>query len=665
MTMSDTQKQSFQLPPEQQAIRDKCFHPSGTFVEFPIEDVETSIPARFEKIVAQFPHQIAVRSETETLTYDQVNSAANRLARVILDRRDRRQEPVALFLENSVPLIIANLAILKSGNIALHVDPLAPMSRISHMMADSQVSLVLTDSRTNPIAYERLSESSNFLNIDERGTDISDQNLDLPISPDDYAKISYTSGSTGQAKGALKSHRSILHSVIHFSNSCHICAEDRLVIVGRGAVGKYLFISLLNGARQCVFDISKEGLLQLGNKLSQEEITILMTMPTAFRHLLSTVSIQNRFPSLRLIRFTGEPTLKRDFDLYKAHFNDECLLVNTYAAQETGDICLYFIDKNTVISGNRVPVGYPKTSTNVYIIDELGNELSCDQPGQIVVQSEFLPPGYLVDEDYATEDNPSRQNKAGKQYYQTGDIGIMSANGCLVLLGRKDSQVKIRSYRVDIGEVEATLTEHPGVKEASVVAKEIPSGDTILAGYVVCNSEQMLTVTALRKFLAERLPEYMVPAVFTFLPKLPLTATGKVDRRALPDFTNNRPNLATPYVESRTTVERQLALIWSEILSLREIGINDNFFELGGHSLAAMRVVSRVIIQFQLDVPLQSLFQSPTVAEMATVITQNQTKQASDTDLAQMLREVEALTEEEAQKQLAKGECAELNSRQT
>jgi acyl carrier protein len=186
------------------------------------------------------------------------------------------------------------------------------------------------------------------------------------------------------------------------------------------------------------------------------------------------------------------------------------------------------------------------------------------------------------------------------------------------------------------------------------VAKEVPSGDTILVAYIVCNSEQMLTVTALRNFLAERLPEYMVPAVFTFLRKLPLTATGKVDRRALPDSTNSRPNLMTPYVEPRTTVERELVLIWGEVLSLREIGINDNFFDLGGHSLTAMRVVSRVITQFQLEIPLQSLFQSPTVAEMATLISQNQTKQASDTDLAQMLREVEAMTEEEAQRQIAK-----------
>jgi amino acid adenylation domain-containing protein len=640
------------LPPEQETIRAKCFHPTGTFIEFRKEELEQSIPDRFEKIAARFPDHIAVKSRNQTLTYGQLNQAANRLARTVLARRGESQEPVALFFERGVSLIIANLAVLKAGKLALQVDPFAPRARIAHILEDSQASLILTNLKNSSIAHESVKGGRNLLNLNELDSNSADENVHLSMPPNAYANITYTSGSTGQAKGAVKTHRSILHKVMNFTNSCHICADDRLGVFGRGAIGKHLFNGLLNGATQYLLDLQDEALLHLADWLIREEITIFITLPTGFRHLVSSLPREESFPRLRLIRLSGEPLVKRDLELYKKHFSSDCFLVNTYAAQETGDVCLYFIDKDTAISSSHVPVGYPMEGMEVFVLDDLGNKAEYNQAGEIVVRSHFLSPGYWQKNETTQENFLSRPNNREKQAYLTGDIGKMSEDGCLVHLGRNDSRVKIRSFRVDVGEVEATLADHPGVKEAAVVAKEIPSGDTILVGYIVPHSEQAPTVTSLRRFLNERLPEYMVPAFFTTLAKFPLTATGKVDRRALPDPAKERPDLDTPFVEPRTTIERELASIWAEILSLQEVGIHDSFFDVGGHSLAAMRVVSQVIKKFQMELPLQSLLQSPTIAEMAGVITEHRGKQLGGDELERILIDLELMSDEEAQRLL-------------
>ena len=230
----------------------------------------------------------------------------------------------------------------------------------------------------------------------------------------------------------------------------------------------------------------------------------------------------------------------------------------------------------------------------------------------------------------------------------------MRPDGCLIHMGRMDFRVKIRGYGVELNEIERILLSHPAILHAVVVARENESGETGLIAYYTSRQAGRLTVSELRKFINEKLPDYMTPSAFVRLDALPLTPNGKVDRRALPDPGSPRPDLNTRYTPPATTTERQLASIWSKVLSVDQVGIHDNFFDLGGHSLAAFRMIARVIQSFQLGLPVKALFDAPTVAEMAAIITQTQTKQASHTEMAQMLREVEIMTEEEAQKQLTK-----------
>lgn len=637
------------LPPEQEAIRAKCFHPSGTFVEFAKNEIEQSIPERFEKIAHQYSEHIAVKRNSEAITYDALNRAANRLARRIMSQSDRSPEPVALFLRPGISLVIAELAVLKAGKINLFVNPAQPRERSEHILKNSEASIVVTDARHSSMIEEWANSPRTLIDVDQGDTQFSDDNLGIPISPSSYAELAYTSGSTGMAKGVLKSHRSRLRTCMDFINASHICAQDRIAVFGRGATGKHVHYTLLSGAAFYFVALRDEQLLHLANWLRDEKITIFVTLPTAFRHLATDLRINETLPDLRLIRMSGERLIKNDVLLFQKHFPAGCTLVNTYAAQETGDVCFYFIDRNSTMKTSRVPVGFPAEGTEIAVIDELGNNVGIDVPGEIIVQSQSLPV-YCRNVAGRLNYTVAANEEMGDRTYHTGDIGQLTADGCLVHLGRSDSVVKIRTFRVDIGEVEAKLAEYPGVKETAVVSTESTVGDTRLVAYYVPHVGIKPTTSLLRRFLLDRLPEYMVPSSFVCLEKFPLTATGKVARRALPSPGNKRPDLDSQYLSPRTPIEATLENIWSDILGIEELGVNDSFFDLGGHSLTAMRVISRVIQDFQLEIPLQSLFQSPTIAEMAAVIADHQGKALDQQGLAALLDELESLSEEDAKK---------------
>jgi non-ribosomal peptide synthetase component F/acyl carrier protein len=641
------------LPPEQEAIRAKCFHPAGAFEEFLPEDLEGSIPERFEKIVRKYPDRIAVKTRSHEVSYDGLNRAANRLARVILAKTGQDPKPVALFLEHGVPPIIANLGILKAGKVAVQTDPAAERSRIAHLLADSQAALVITNTKNYSMARERMNAKHSLINMDELDSSLSDVNPKLSIPSNAPASVRYTTGSTGQAKGSVKTHRHELHAVANLTKYFRICADDRVIMLGRHVLGKHTFEALLNGGTLYPFDLREEDLVTLGRWLIQQEITIYKSFPTAFRHFVDTLSGHESFPKLRLIRLEGEPVYSADLELYKKHFASNCLFVNSFSSTETGTVCVYFADKNTQIDGHRIPVGYPVDGMEVLLLDELGRDVGPNQLGEIAVRSRFLSAGYWQKPELTREKFHLEPGTEKEQLYLTGDLGEMSEHGCMVLLGRKDFEIKIRGSRVDVSQTEAALAEHPGIKELTVVPKKLPSGDTRLVAYLVARQSPAPAATDLRHFLKQRLPEFMIPTAFVVLDKLPLLATGKVDRRELPDPGDRRPELDTPYVSPRTGIESELRRIWTEVLGISRIGIHDSFFDLGGHSLAATRVVSQVIKQFQLELPLQSLFESTTVATMAAVITEHQGKKVGEKELDRILTELESLTDEEARRLLA------------
>jgi amino acid adenylation domain-containing protein len=650
--MSSTQTKHHTLPPEQQEIRDKCFHPSGTFVEFPMEDVETSIAERFEKIAGKYPHRIAVKVENRVVTYGELNAMANRVARAMIADKQTSTEPIALFITHAPSLIAAMIAVLKAGKFFVLLNPSFPMARLANILKVSQANLVLAD-KQNAVLSRELAKSDMLLELESVDEDIPSDNLTLHISPQLPAYIAYTSGSTGQPKGVVQNHRNVLHDTKLRTDTYHLCELDRLSLLASSTsvAVKTAFFALLNGAALFPCDIREQGTACLADWLIREKITICQISAPLFRSLVENVAQGERFPDVRLIQFAGGMRYRTDVDLWKKHFSPNCILANSFSSTETGFICSYVIDYGTEISTEEIPVGYGVSSKEVFLVDEMNKPVANGTIGEIAVRSNYLSPGYWRSPDLTTAKFMGEPADEAVRVFHTGDLGLMLPDGCLVYKGRKDDRWKIRGYTVEPAEIEAALLGHANVKEVRTIAWEQTFGEKCIAAYVVPRNNPAPKVDELRNLLRQKVPDYMVPSAFIFLESLPLI-NGKLDRGALPKPDGRRPELTDPYLAPRDDIERKLSQIWSTILVIDEIGVHDNFFDLGGHSLAASRVISSVIQTFQVDLSVKALFDTPTVAEMAAMIMECQKRRLGDKELERMLNEVETMTEEAVKIQL-------------
>jgi len=645
------------LPPEQEAIRAKCFHPSGTFVQFPIEDIESSIAERFEKIVGRFPDRLAVKMRNRTLTYLELNHAANRLAHAILVQRGEVPEPVALLMEHDSPLIVAIVGVLKAGKICVVLDPSFPKARSAFLLEDSQAGLLITDSKNLFLAREIANDRCRLVNIDELDSGFSVDNPELSISPDHFAFLVYTSGSTGQPKGVIQNHRNLLHDGLLYCNGLHICPDDRVALLYSCSASqglKITFATLLSGAALYPFNVQQKGVTDLALWLNQEEVTIYFSIPIIFRQFVSTITGQAQFLGLRIIQLGSDLVTHRELKDYQKHFSADTILIIRFGTTETGTLRRMFFNVEPPFEETTVPVGYAIEDSHISLLDEEAKEVKFDAVGEIVVESRYISPGYWRRADLTREKFFSDPNGGDKRIYHTGDLGRLRSDGLLYHMGRKDFQLKIRGYRVEAGEIEAVLLAQDNVKEALVATGNASTGadhDRLIA-YIVPFEKPFPSTPILRRAAREKLPAYMVPSDFVFLESLPLTPNGKVDRLALPAPDNARPELDVAYAAPQSDIEKRLAKIWAEVLTTEQVGIHDNFFELGGHSLAASRVISRLIQTFQLELPVKALFDAPTVAEMALVIAANQAKLATEDELKRMLNEVEAMSDKEAQRRV-------------
>lgn len=611
-----------QLPTRGDRVR-----PTDPFVQFKKEDIEQSIPNRFEQQVREHPGRIVVKTRRHALTYDTLNKAANRVAWAIRAQRGKGEEPIALLFENDAPMIVSILGVLKAGKIYVPLDPALPHTRTTYILENSQAGLIVTNNQNLDFAKELAQDLRQLLNIDELDASFSTENLGLSISPDALTRILYTSGSTGQPKGVAQNHRNVLHFIMNYTNGLHIHLDDRLTPLFSWSVSSWsnnIFSALLTGASFYPLDIKEEGLTHLANWLVQHEITIYCSVPTVFRHFLDTLTGKEKFPRLRLIILSGEPVSKRDVELYKKHFSDGCILVNRLGSTETGITRWYFIDKETQINGNRVPVGYPVEDKEILLLDDVGKAVGFNETGEIAIRSRYLSLGYWRRPELTRAAFLPDPTGGSERIYLTGDLGRMLPDSCLEYLGRKDFQVKVRGNRVEVAEIEMALLSLASIKEAVVVAQEDRSSDQHLVAYLVPSIQPAPSITELHRFLQGKLPEYMLPSAFVLLDALPLTPNGKVDRRALPMPDRARPELETVFVAPRTRVEEVLVELWGQVLGLDRLGIHDNFFALGGHSLRATQVISRLRDIFRVELSLRRLFETPTIAGLAAAIEQAQ-----------------------------------------
>jgi amino acid adenylation domain-containing protein len=622
------------LPPEQQAIRAKCFHPSGMFVEFPREEVEKSIPERFEKIVWLHPDRVAVKTANYFVTYAELNRAANRVTRAVLAQQRNLAEPVALLFEKGIEQIVAMVGVLKAGGFFLLLDPSFPRARIAHILKDSVARLLIHHKQTARVASELQSNDCKTINFDSINYGEADEQLRKNISPRDLASIVYTSGSSGQPKGVIQSHQNLLHRVMLFTGQYHICPYDRVSLLSFGTSNSvtHSLFALLNGATLLLYDVKTDGVAGLADWMLREEISLCLISSPLFRHLCDTLPGKNRLPNLRLIGLRSDKVYKTDFDLYKKYFSTNCVFSTSLASTESGNLSIYFADQDTEIAGEEVPVGYPVADKDIALVDDDGTDVGFNQVGEIVVKSKYLSPGYWRKPELTRDKFAVDPHNPELRVYHTGDLGLMRFDGCLMHRGRKDFRVKIRGYGVDLGEVEKNIHDHPAVGEA-VVLDRGESGETRLLAYFTSPREPDLTVGELRRFLVDRLSDYMIPSAFVRLEKMPLTSNGKVDRKALPDERGLRPELEVAYFAPRTSIEKKLTSIWAEVLHLHGIGIRDNFFDLGGDSLSASRVVSQIAKRFHIDLTLIHFFERPTIEAHAALIEKTRQKEPGAQDV--------------------------------
>ena len=599
----------------------------NSFTRFPKEEIEQSVATRIEKQVAKHPNHLAVKEKDYSLTYNEFNRSANRIAHAILNAQSIREKPIILLFKQGINFLVSVFGVLKTGNFYVPIDPSFPKIRNSYILADSQATLIVTNSENLPIAENLALENCDILNIDSISGDASEDNLELVISPDALAYLIYTSGSTGKPKGVFQNNRNLLHNAMNQINTFHLGKGDRMPLVYScsvmGAV-RGSFSALLSGMSLYPIDVKLEGFDVLRTLITEERITVFHSVATLFRHFVDNITDSDLFPDLRLLILGGEAMNRKDVELYKQHFPQNCLLCTGLGSTEAGTISLFMLDKQTEITSSLVPPGYTVEGVEILLMDGEGKEVEVGSVGEIVVKSKYLALGYWRQPDLTEKLFSRCPENSPERLFQTGDMGRFLPDGCLVHVGRKDFQVKIRGYRVNLSEIELALMDYRFLKETVVVGYEDSRGEMFLVAYLVFRQKPGPTVSELRIFLCQKLPDYMIPSRFVFLDSLPLTANGKVDRLALPTMEAPSIQLEPHFVLPSSPTEEILANIWTDVLGTEQVSIHDNFFELGGHSLLATQVISRCRQAFKVEILLQSLFENPTIATFAQTIAKYQ-----------------------------------------
>jgi len=580
---------------------------------FTSEGLDTTLHGRFEALAGRYPERPAVWTPAARLTYAELDARANATAHAVSERRGGSPAPVALLLEHDAPLVVAILGVLKAGAAYVPLDPAHRADRLARMLADSTAEVIVAEPRTAELAG-RLSDGRLVVLVDESTSAAPPASS---ARPDDLAYVYYTSGSTGEPKGVMDTHRNVLHNVMRYTNGLRISPHDRLTLLQRpsfsGAVSS-LFGALLNGAAVCPFDVGSQGPARLEEWLDEAGATIYHSVPAVFRPLAAR---HPELPELRAIRLEGDRATVRDVELFRDAFHDGCVLVNGLGLTECGLVSRFVVDRTTELPGPTVPVGYEVEGIEVLVLGDDGRPVAEGDPGEIAVRSRYLSPGYWRRPELTAA--RFRDEPDGLRSYFTGDLGRMLPGGCLEHLGRTDFQVKVRGQRVELDVVEAALLADPSVSEAAVTA-EGRGDDVRLTAYVVQATGQG-SVAALRRRLAATLAETSVPSHFVVLDALPVNGNGKIDLRALSlPSRRPRPALDEPYAAPRTELEHALADVWAEVLDVEPIGILDRFDELGGDSLLAVTLLAALEERLGREVPFSVITAARTVEELAAAL---------------------------------------------
>ncbi len=579
---------------------------------------------------------VAGESGEHEITYEELDAQANRLAHHLRGQGVKPEMPVALCLERSPAMIAALFAILKAGGAYVPMDPALPRERLDFLLTDSGAPVVVTEQRLLAAFGEEALSGVRVVCLEAD----RDRIAACPARPledepllERLAYVIYTSGSTGKPKGVMVSHGSLASYIAGDCLEYSFGPADRVL--------QFASISFDNSAEEIYPCLTTGGTLVLRSDAMMRSSAdflaackargiTLLTLPTAYWHVLAAdLTAGADWPAgLRRVIIGGERPLPERLEAWRRHLGTRVRLWNTYGPTEC-TIGATIADLAPWLGSNHglreAPLGRPFAGYRAYVLDLQQEPVPAGVPGELCLGGAGVARGYLgrpelTAERFLPDPHAAEAGIPGARLYRTGDLVRWLPSGNLEFLGRTDRQVKVRGFRVELGEIEAALALHPALREVAVLAREDRPGELRLVAYVVPHAGREAEAGDLRSFLKEHLPEHMVPALYLTLPALPLNGSGKVDRRALPAPDASRPDLATEYEAPASLAEEGVAAIWCEVLGVERVGVNDDFFELGGHSLLLPPVMSRLQRDFSVEVPLLDLIEHTTVADLAMTV---------------------------------------------
>jgi len=568
----------------------------------------------FESVVEQRADSVALSFRENEITYRELNSRANRLARYLRKRGIGSEVTVGVCVDRSPDIVIAILAIWKAGGIYLPLDSTTPKERLSYMLSDARA-LVLLTQRQVAASLPEHEASLIFLDSDwDVITQEDNTNLGVVSEPNNLAYVIFTSGSTGRPKGALLEHRGVCNLSDAQVRAFGLKCDDRTLQFSSftfDASISEIVMSLRAGAMLCL--ATRDSLMPGPDfvRLMEEKAVTCITIPPSVLAALPSKGL----PALRLMVVAGEACPPGLIERWSAGRR----FINAYGPTET-TVCASAAECST--DQRLPPIGRPIANTRINILDRSLHPVPVMTPGELHISGIGVARGYLNRSDLTAErfvPNPFT-DEPGTRFYKTGDLAKYLPDGNIEFIGRIDRQVKVNGYRIELGELEAILSQHPAIQDAVVMVQEDDERNKRLTAYLVLSPGSVISISEVRGHLRGKLPEYMIPSALVVVESLPLTPHGKLDRNALLAQNRARPELGERLVAPRTPLEEVVTGIWTAVLGLEEIGVNDNFFELGGNSLLATQAMSHVCDTLQVDVSLRAFFGSPTVAGLVEYV---------------------------------------------
>ncbi len=607
------------------------------------ERLDQCIHQLFENQRALTPDAIALHFKDRKLSYRELNARANQLAHYLRKLGVEPDSRVGICVHRSPEMIIGLLGIMKAGGAYVPLDPTYPRERLEFMLQDGGASVLVTQASLRENLSSRQTPA---VCLDRDWNSISHENTDSPhteVSPANLSYVIYTSGSTGRPKGVQLEHRNVVNFLNSVRRRFELSERDTYLGVASMSFDASVldfYLPLSVGARLVIVDsdTTRDG-RALAETMSREGVTAMHATPSTWRSLLDA----GWQGDTKLKILSGGEALP--WDLAKELLPRCAALWNLYGPTETA---VYSAVHQVSTSDGTVLVGRPIDNTQIYVLDSLQQPTPIGVAGEICIAGGGVARGYLNRPELTTEKfvpDPFRK-EPNFRMYRTGDLGRYRADGVIQCLGRVDHQVKLRGFRIELGEIEAVLMQYPGVRQAIADVRASGSGDKKLVAYLVFEVSGGPAVSDLRSFLKTKVPDYMVPSTFEVLDTLPLSPSGKLNRGALPEPHDARPELAREFVPPSTPVEQAVAEIFSEVLEVGRVGLHDDFFELGGHSLLATRVVSRLRDRFQMEMTTRFLFEAPRVDEMASRISELLVQTTNPDEMAVMLAELAELEEQ-------------------